>query len=216
MTNHLSEIHNIRTEYIKAELHEENVKKDAIQQFSSWFDEALNAKVMEPNAMTLATVSAEGQPNARTILLKEIDEKGFVFFTNYTSQKGRDMAENNKVALLFFWPELERQVRILGSVEKISFKESEKYFHSRPVGSQLGALASHQSSKIENRDVIEQKLERLKKKYNNMEIPLPSFWGGYCVIPHQLEFWQGRANRLHDRVVYKKNTIDWDIYRVAP
>jgi len=216
MENNLTEIHNIRTEYIKAELHEEQVKKDAIEQFSIWFDEALNSKVMEPNAMTLATASADGQADARTVLLKDIDEKGFVFFTNYNSKKGQEIAENNKVALLFFWPELERQIRVLGTVERIPREESEIYFHSRPIGSQLGAWASAQSTKIKDRNVIEENLLHLKEKYNNIEVPLPDYWGGYLIIPHQIEFWQGRANRLHDRVVYEKTDSSWDIYRVAP
>lgn len=216
MENNLTDIHNIRTDYIKAELHEEQVKKDAIEQFSTWFNEALNSKVMEPNAMTLATASADGQADARTVLLKDIDEKGFVFFTNYNSKKGQEITENNKVALLFFWPELERQIRVLGTVERTSRNESEEYFHSRPIGSQLGAWASAQSTKIKGRNVIEENLLHLKEKYNNMEVPLPDYWGGYLVIPHQIEFWQGRANRLHDRIVYEKTDSSWDIYRVAP
>jgi len=216
MENNLTDIHNIRTEYIKAELHEEQVRKNAIEQFSTWFNEALNSKVMEPNAMTLATASADGQADARTVLLKDIDEKGFVFFTNYNSKKGQEISENNKVALLFFWPELERQIRVLGTVERIPREQSEEYFHSRPIGSQLGAWASAQSTKIKNRNVIEENLLHLKEKYDTIEVPLPDHWGGYLVIPHQIEFWQGRANRLHDRIVYEKTDSSWDIYRVAP
>jgi len=216
MEKDLSYLQDIRKEYIKASLHEENVAKDPIDQFSIWFTEAIHAKVMEPNAMTLATTSASGQANARTVLLKHVDEKGFVFFTNYTSKKGHEIAENNKIALLFFWPELERQVRILGTVEKTSYQESEEYFHSRPVGSQLGALVSHQSSKIESRSVIEENLERLTMKFKDTEIPLPDYWGGYRSTPHYLEFWQGGANRLHDRIVYEKKDFSWDIYRVSP
>lgn len=216
MKNNLSDIHNIRTEYIKAELHEEQVSKNVIEQFSSWFDEARNAEVMEPNAMTLATTDADGQVDARTVLLKDIDKEGFVFFSNYTSKKGQEMQNNNKVALLFFWPELERQVRILGKVSKISSPESEEYFHSRPRGSQLGAWASHQSERVEDRGVIEKRLAHLEEKYGEGEIPLPDFWGGYRVIPHRVEFWQGRASRLHDRIVYEKRETDWDIYRISP
>jgi len=212
----LSHLHDIRTEYIKASLHEENVAKDPVTQFSNWFTEAIHAKVMEPNAMTLATTSADGQANARTVLLKYADEKGFVFFTNYTSKKGHEIAENNKIALLFFWPELERQIRILGTAEKTSYQESEEYFHSRPLGSQLGALASHQSSRIENRSIIEEKLEHLTEKFKDKEIPLPDYWGGYRLTPHYLEFWQGGANRLHDRIVYEKKASSWDIYRISP
>jgi|SRR5690554_1383680 len=216
MEKDLSYLHDIRKEYIKASLHEENVEKNPIEQFSNWFTEAIHAKVMEPNAMTLATTSAGGQANARTVLLKYVDERGFVFFTNYTSKKGHEIAENNKIALLFFWPELERQVRILGTVDKTSFQESEEYFHSRPIGSQLGALVSHQSVRIENRSVIEEELERLTEKFKGSEIPLPDYWGGYRLIPHYLEFWQGGAQRLHDRIVYEKKDSLWDIYRVSP
>ena len=216
MEKDLSHLHDIRTEYIKAHLHEESVEKDPIEQFSNWFTEAIHAKVMEPNAMTLATTSANGQANARTVLLKYVNERGFVFFTNYTSTKGHEITENNRVALLFFWPELERQVRILGTVEKTSYQESEEYFHSRPIGSQLGALASHQSAKIENRAVIEENLDRLTEKFQDTEVPLPDYWGGYRVTPHYLEFWQGGAQRLHDRIVYEKKDSSWDIYRVSP
>jgi len=216
MEKDLSYLHDIRKEYIKASLHEENVAKNPIDQFSNWFTEAMQSKVIEPNAMTLATTSASGQANARIVLLKYADERGFVFFTNYTSKKGHEIAENNKIALLFFWPELERQVRILGTVEKTSYEESEEYFHSRPVGSQLGALTSHQSAKIESRIVIEENLDRLTAKFQNTEIPMPDYWGGYRLTPHYLEFWQGGANRLHDRIVYEKKDSSWDIYRVSP
>jgi len=210
------DIHNIRTDYVKAGLLEDQVKKDAIEQFLNWFNEALKSKVMEPNAMTIATVSNEGQPNARIVLLKGVDENGFVFFTNYNSKKGQEISENNKIALLFFWPELERQVRVLGEVEKTSIQESETYFHSRPIGSQLGAWASQQSSKIDNRGIIEESLKLVKEKYDSKEIPLPDYWGGYRVIPQQIEFWQGRANRLHDRIVYKKTETSWELHRIAP
>lgn len=216
MDTDLSHLHDIRTEYIKASLHEENVEENPIKQFSNWFAEAIHANVVEPNAMTLATTSASGQANARIVLLKYVDERGFVFFTNYTSRKGNEIAENNKIALLFFWPELERQVRILGTVEKTSYKESEEYFHSRPIGSQLGALASHQSAKIESRAVIEEKLDQLTEKFKDTEIPLPDYWGGYRLTPHYLEFWQGGAQRLHDRIVYEKKDSSWNIYRVSP
>ncbi|MFB5944346.1 pyridoxamine 5'-phosphate oxidase [Albibacterium profundi] len=212
----VSELHTIRTDYIKSELHETQVNQDPIQQFITWFNEALHSEVMEPNAMTLATATADGQPNARTVLLKHIDDRGFVFFTNYDSQKGKEIAENKKVSLLFFWPELERQVRVQGTVEKISFEESETYFHSRPRGSQLGALASHQSVRIDSREVIEEKLTELEDKYKDSEVPLPDYWGGYCVKPLQLEFWQGGAKRLHDRIVYKNDTDKWEIFRISP
>lgn len=215
-SSNISQLHNIRTDYKKSELHETQVDKDPIKQFITWFNEALHSEVMEPNAMTLATATANGQPNARTVLLKHIDSRGFVFFTNYDSQKGREIAENNKVSLLFFWPELERQVRVQGTAEKISFEESENYFRSRPRGSQLGALASHQSSRIKNRDIIKKRLEELEEKYKDSDIPLTDFWGGYCVKPLQFEFWQGGSNRLHDRIVYKNDTHKWEIFRISP
>lgn len=212
----ISQLHNIRTDYIKSALNEDQVDQDPVKQFIIWFNEALHAEVMEPNAMTMATATTDGQPNARTVLLKHIDDRGFVFFTNYDSQKGKEIAENKKVSLLFFWPELERQVRVQGTAEKISFEESETYFHSRPRGSQLGSLASHQSARIENREVIEKKLTELEEKYKDSEIPLADFWGGYCVKPLQLEFWQGGSNRLHDRIVYKYDTHKWEIFRISP
>ena len=216
MKHNLSEIHSIRTDYIKAGLTEDLIKPDAIAQFADWFEAALTAKVVEPNAMTLATSNAEGQPDARIVLLKGFDDNGFVFYTNYNSKKGSDIFKNNQVALLFFWPELERQIRIQGIVEKIPRQESEEYFHSRPVGSQLGAWASPQSSKIESRLVIEENLELLHGKYESRNIPLPDHWGGYRVNADKLEFWQGRANRLHDRIVYEKEENSWNIYRIAP
>lgn len=210
------ELHSIRQEYIKEKLNEENVNSDPIQQFIRWMDHALLSKVMEPSAMTLATVNHFGQPSARTVLLKNITDKGFVFYTNYKSQKGRDLAENNRASLLFFWPELERQVRIEGKVEKIPREESEVYFHSRPFGSQIGALASPQSEAIENRDVLKIKVEKLKVHYRDKVIPMPEHWGGYLVNPHKIEFWQGGASRLHDRLVYTSTNLGWKIQRLAP
>lgn len=216
MENKITPIHSIRTDYIKAELHEEQVNPDALSQFATWFQEARNAEVIEPNAMTLATVSEMGQPNARIVLLKDLDDRGFVFFTNYNSQKGRELQANKSVSLLFFWPELERQVRILGTVEPVDGSESDTYFQSRPFGSRLGAWASPQSSRIESRASIEQNLEHFRSQFPDGEIPRPAHWGGYRVIPSQMEFWQGRANRLHDRIVYKKEDLAWEIYRIAP
>lgn len=210
------ELHSIRQEYIKEKLNEENVNSDPIQQFVRWMDHALLSKVMEPSAMTVATVNQLGQPSARTVLLKNITDKGFVFYTNYNSQKGQDLAENNRVSLLFFWPELERQVRIEGKVEKISREESEIYFHSRPFGSQIGAIASPQSEVIENRDVLKDKVEELELNYKDKIIPMPEHWGGYLVDPHKIEFWQGGASRLHDRLVYTSTNLGWKIQRLAP
>jgi pyridoxamine 5'-phosphate oxidase len=210
------ELHSIRQEYIKEKLNEENVNSDPIQQFVRWMDHALLSKVMEPSAMTVATVNQLGQPSARTVLLKNITDKGFVFYTNYNSQKGQDLAENNRVSLLFFWPELERQVRIEGKVEKISREESEIYFHSRPFGSQIGAIASPQSEVIENRDMLKNKVEELELSYKDKVVPMPEHWGGYLVNPHKIEFWQGGASRLHDRLVYTATNLGWKIQRLAP
>ena len=216
MENENAPLHSIRTDYQKAELHENAVDPDALTQFTNWFQEALKAQVMEPNAMTLSTVSEMGQPNSRIVLLKDLDQQGFVFFTNYLSQKGRELASNNRVSLLFFWPELERQVRILGTVSRVDGSESDKYFQSRPFGSQLGAWASPQSSRIDSRETIEQNLEHIRLKFENQAVIRPEHWGGYRVIPSQMEFWQGRANRLHDRIVYSKVNLAWEIYRIAP
>lgn len=210
------ELHSIRQEYTKEKLNEENVNSDPIQQFVRWMDHALLSSVMEPSAMTVATVNQLGQPSARTVLLKNITDKGFVFYTNYNSQKGLDLEENNRVCLLFFWPELERQVRIEGKAEKISREESEIYFYSRPFGSQIGAIASPQSEVIENRDVLENKVEELELRYKDKVVPMPEHWGGYLVNPHKIEFWQGGASRLHDRLVYTTTNLGWKIQRLAP
>ena len=209
-------IHSIRTDYRKAELHENDVHPNALSQFASWFEEALKAEVMEPNAMTLSTVSEMGQPNSRIVLLKGLDDQGFVFFTNYQSQKGKELEANKQVSLLFFWPELERQVRVLGTVERVADMDSDTYFQSRPFGSQLGAWASPQSSRIDSRETIEQNIEQIRLKFNEQAVPRPDHWGGYRVMPSQMEFWQGRANRLHDRIVYKMDNLAWEIYRIAP
>lgn len=206
----------IRTDYKRSELNENEVNKNPVEQFKFWFDQAINACVIEVNAMTLATVDQEGSPSARIVLLKGIEDGGFVFFTNYKSHKGRDLDINNKVSLVFFWPVLERQVRIKGLVEKINNEASKAYFHSRPIGSQLGAWASPQSTVIANRAILENNLELITKKYENTPIPKPPHWGGYIVKPTSIEFWQGRQNRLHDRILYTKKTNDWLIERLAP
>lgn len=216
MENKNTPIHSIRTDYRKAELHENEVQPDALTQFANWFQQAINAEVIEPNAMTLSTVSEMGQPNARIVLLKDLDQKGFVFYTNYDSQKGKELEGNKRVSLLFFWPELERQVRILGTVERVDGIESDTYFQSRPFGSQLGAWASPQSSRIDSREAIEQNLEHMQSKFSDSAVPRPPHWGGYRVLPLKLEFWQGRPNRLHDRIVYDRTELAWEIYRIAP
>lgn len=209
-------IEDIRTDYRLAELHENQVDRNPIIQFKIWFEQALTAKVIEVNAMTLATVDKEGKPSARIVLLKDIEEDGFVFYTNYNSKKGLDIAANPNVSLVFFWPDLQRQVRINGSVTMVGESTSVDYFHSRPFGSQLGAWASPQSSIITDRSVLEENLKLVTEKYSHQSIPKPPHWGGYTVSPLSIEFWQGRANRLHDRILYTKSGNNWIINRLAP
>ncbi len=210
-------IENLRLDYIQSELVEESVNENPFLQFEDWFQEAINAELKEPNAMTLATVSSEGFPSARIVLLKGFDENGFVFYTNYESRKGKELLKNNKAALVFHWAELERQVRIEGLVEKTSQETSEKYFNSRPRGSQLGAISSPQSEVIENREILEKNNTEAIAKYENQVIPLPDFWGGFVLNPIRIEFWQGRTSRLHDRILYQKTSGGiWEIKRLAP
>jgi len=188
-----------------------------LEQFALWFQQAVNARVIEPNAMSLATAGADHRPLVRTVLLKSYDERGFVFFTNFQSRKARQMAENPNVSLLFPWLALERQVIVCGLVEKLSTAETLAYFITRPRGSQLGAWVSAQSSIISTRSLLEEKWEEMKRKFGDGEIPLPSFWGGYRVVPREIEFWQGRPNRLHDRFLYTlAPDASWNIARLAP
>lgn len=210
-------IENLRQEYRSAILSENTAAPDPFGQFAKWFSETLDAHLPEPNAAVLATVSADRKPSARVLLLKGFDENGFIFYTNYLSRKGRELAKNPNAAMVFFWVELERQVRIEGTVEKLSKEESTRYFHSRPKASQLGALASPQSQEIAGREVLAKKLEELEGKYRNTEIPKPSHWGGYILKPQSVEFWQGGPGRLHDRIVYRKSDKNnWKIVRLAP
>lgn len=208
---------NLRKEYTFQGLSEMDASPNPFEQFKLWFDQALAAKLPEPNAMMIATATLEGKPSARMVLLKDYDERGFVFYTNYDSQKGQQLIENPWGAIVFWWAELERQVRIEGRVEKVSEAESEAYFRSRPKGSQLGAWVSNQSQVIDSREVLEQRLQQLKEEYENKEVPRPPHWGGFRVIPDMIEFWQGRPSRLHDRLLYQQQENGaWTIQRLSP
>ena len=207
----------LRVDYSLSGLLEKDLAKDPFRQFDRWFQEAQAAKVVEPNAMTLATVSRQGRPSARTVLLKAMDGRGFVFFTNYDSRKGQELSANPHATLLFAWLALERQVIVEGTVATVSREESEAYFHSRPRASQLGAWVSQQSAIIPGREVLEEGYKALEKKYAGETVPLPPRWGGYRVNPERVEFWQGRRSRLHDRLAYRRNAQgDWVIERLAP
>jgi pyridoxamine 5'-phosphate oxidase len=201
-----------------ASLDETTVNPDPIVQFTRWFDDATRAGIAEPNAMALATADASGAPSVRTVLLKSFDQRGFVFYTNYQSRKGRDLAANPRASLCLYWQPLERQVRIDGTVERVSRAESEAYFHTRPIGSQIGATISPQSEPIASRDELDRRFSELAEQCRETaKIPLPPFWGGYRVIPTTIEFWQGRASRLHDRLLYTRDAAGrWTIQRLAP
>lgn len=206
-----------RQDYQNTPLSKTDLDADPIQQFARWFQQACDAGIHEPNAMSLATVSASGKPSLRMVLLKFFDAKGFVFFTNYGSRKAQDIAGNQEVALLFPWVDLARQVIITGPAAKVSTMESARYFASRPRGSQLGAWVSHQSAVISSRQLLLQQFDKLKQKFVNGEIPLPDFWGGYRIAPESIEFWQGQTSRLHDRFRYRKDENGaWVIERLAP
>ncbi|HEY8930935.1 MAG TPA: pyridoxamine 5'-phosphate oxidase [Mucilaginibacter sp.] len=210
-------LENLREDYTASTLSENGTKADPIKQFEAWFEEAQKANAPEPNAMTLATATHDGRPSARIVLLKGVYNDGFVFYTNYLSRKGKEIAKNPVAALTFFWPSLERQVRIEGTIEKITKEQSEKYFHSRPKNSQIGAVASPQSQEIDGRGGLEKKWEELAAEYADKEVPKPSYWGGYIVKPRLVEFWQGRTSRLHDRILYKKiDNKNWKKVRLAP
>ena len=211
-----SNIEDLRREYAREELLEENVRKNPIDQFTAWFDQALLSEVIEPNAMSLATASKEGKPSVRIVLLKGFDKEGFRFFSNYKSRKGKELDENPHASLCFFWPELERQVRMEGAVSTISRNESEEYFKKRPRLSQLGALASNQSEEVESREKLEERFNKLKEKFKSEPIPAPESWGGYRLQPSSIEFWQGRRGRLHDRLLYVKELGEWVIKRLSP
>jgi pyridoxamine 5'-phosphate oxidase len=207
----------LRREYTLAGLKESDADSNPFTQFDKWFQQALAAGLPEPNAMTLATATLDGKPSARVVLLKGFDEHGFVFFTNYESQKGRELLANPQAALVCYWIELERQVRISGRVNRVSAQESEEYFQSRPLGSQLGAWASQQSEVVGGRKTLEERLEQLTREYQTKPVPLPPYWGGYRVAPEAIEFWQGRPNRLHDRLRYTlQSNGQWLIERLSP
>lgn len=211
------DLQHYRKAYEKGELIEENVSENPLQQFQSWFNEAKEHDLVdEVNAMTLSTLGIDGFPKGRVVLLKKYDENGFYFYTNYNSEKGNSIAVNNKVSLSFFWPGLERQIIIKGETTKTSAADSDNYFNIRPKGSQLGAAVSHQSTVIASRKVLENELKLLWEKYENSEVPRPKDWGGYLVRPMSIEFWQGRANRLHDRLRYTFQNNDWIMERLAP
>jgi len=208
-------IQNIRRDYLKDGLLEENIDSDPVLQFSKWFSHAIDENLVDGNAMTLAT-SAGGRPNARVVLLKSFDQEGFTFYTNYGSKKSLELEENDQATLLFYWAEFERQVKICGTVKKTSREESEEYFHSRPRESQIGAMASRQSETLQSRNHLEEVYKKLNKDYEGKDVPLPSFWGGFTLKPDYFEFWQGRPNRLHDRIIYDLLNGSWQTKRLYP
>jgi pyridoxamine 5'-phosphate oxidase len=207
----------LRQNYTRGGLTENQADPNPFRQFKVWFEQAVTAQILEPNAMTIATVTPEGKPAARIVLLKDLDERGFVFFTNYNSHKGKQLAQNPWAALVFWWEPLERQVRIEGKVEKASEEESDRYFPSRPINSQLGSWASGQSEVVASREVLETRLEQFRQKYEGQTIPRPAHWGGFRVVPEEIEFWQGRPSRLHDRLRYRlQEDGSWLIERLCP
>jgi pyridoxamine 5'-phosphate oxidase len=210
-------IADIRRDYALESLTERDVDSDPMRQFDRWFVQACNAELLEPNAMALATSTADGYPSCRIVLLKGVDARGFVFFTDYRSRKGTELDGNPRAALCFFWDVLQRQVRITGTVTRVSPDESAEYFRSRPHGSRIGAWASIQSSRLASRDALEREVAALLEKYpDGSEVPLPHHWGGYRVVPQTIEFWQGRVSRLHDRIVYTRDGDQWTMGRLSP
>jgi pyridoxamine 5'-phosphate oxidase len=206
----------LRKEYTSAGLAKADLDPDPIVQFHEWFEKVIDADLHEPNAMILATATSDGKPSARTVLLKGYDERGFVFYTNYEGRKAGELEANPVCAILFYWGELERQVRIEGRASRLSGEESDAYFTGRPRGSRLGAWASEQSWPVDDRSILEERVRALEAEYEGREIPRPPFWGGYRVEPHAIEFWQGRESRLHDRLVYLRNEGGWEIVRLQP
>ncbi len=210
------DIASLRREYTREELTEDSVQKDPIGQFAAWFDEAMASNLPEPTAMVLSTADEHGRPSSRVVLLKGVDADGFVWYTNYASRKGADLAANPQASILFFWPELERQIRIDGTVAKVSPEESAAYFASRPLESRLGAWASHQSTVVASRDQLRHQYEAATERFSDGEVPLPPTWGGYKLTPQAYEFWQGRPSRMHDRIRYRRENGLWIIERLSP
>ena len=213
----MTNIADIRTDYIKYQLTKESTLDNPVEQFSAWFQEALIAEVHEVNAMNLATIKSDNRPSSRIVLLKSVDNGKFLFYSNYLSNKGKELSNNPYAALTFFWSELERQVRIEGKITLVSKEQSDQYFSSRPRGSQISAATSPQSAVIDNRKILEERAANIESKYASKEVTRPSQWGGYALIPDYMEFWQGRANRLHDRIIYQLDEDnDWNKSRLAP
>lgn len=208
--------HEIRSEYLHGKLDEKTVPDNPFEQFKEWMDAAIKSQIPHPTSVILATSGSNNQPSARVVLLKDVTDDGFVFFTNYLSHKGQQLAENPKAGLTFFWTEVERQVRIEGTVEKVDTDASDKYFHSRPFESRLSAAISRQSSVVESRRELETAKENLRLQHPNQKVPRPEHWGGYVLKPYYFEYWQGRESRLHDRIIYEKNKTGWNIKRLAP
>ena len=209
-------VKNKRADYKASELRRKNLVESPVEMFRTWFDQVEGMHPFESTAMTLSTTNKDGKPSSRVVLLKGYDEDGFVFYTNYESRKGREIEENPYGSLNFYWPSQERQVRINGKLRKVSRSRSEKYFHSRPIRSQIAALASNQSGAIENRDALKNKFDELEKEFEGKDVPLPENWGGYRLEHRSVEFWQGRRDRMHDRFVYTKNGTIWQVERLAP
>ena len=212
----MDSLHQMRQEYAAGSLNETNMPHNPMEVFNGWLDFAINSGLTEPNAMTVATATADGKPSARVVLLKEVNDNGFVFFTNYMSRKGRELIVNPEVAIVFDWHNLERQVRVEGRAEKLSAEESEAYFNERPEDAKIGAWASPQSKIVKDREELEKHLEEIEEQFEDMPVHRPSHWGGYLIRPSVIEFWQGRPSRMHDRIVYYKTEDGWTMHRLAP
>jgi pyridoxamine 5'-phosphate oxidase len=211
--NYLNEI---RRDFMKQSLNENDVKKSPYEQFAKWFEEAVNSQILDPYAMTISTVDAHCRPSSRVVYLRDISENGMIFYTNYLSRKGHDLARHPSISVNFYWAELERQIRIEGSVSKVPEEKSDEYFAKRPRESQIGAWASEQSNEIANRNYLEERVKYFTEKFKDQPVPRPPHWGGYLIQPHYFEYWQGRPNRLHDRIVYQLHENEWKIKRLAP